>query len=264
MLAPWALPLLFLAASDPVQPVRVRYVEGLVNGFLVLRTTDGTLVADGALLQTSTTGETVTSRLVFHFKDGSIQDETVVFSQRGTFRVLSDHLIQKGPTFPRDLEAKVDVRKGSVDVRWRDKDGDKEESASERMRLPADLANGIVFTLLKNVPPGTQELAGHMLAFTPKPRVVKLAMTAEGEDSFVLSETKHRATRYRVKPELGGLTGLIAPLVGKEPPPVYVWITAGEVPAFVKFEGNMFLGGPTWRIELTSPRWPNADPPTSR
>ena len=29
----------------------------------------------------------------------------------------------------------------------------------------------------------------------------------------------------------------------------------GAAPAFVKFEGPMFLNGPPWRIELTGPRW---------
>jgi len=33
------------------------------------------------------------------------------------------------------------------------------------------------------------------------------------------------------------------------------WITTGAAPAFVKFEGAMFLNGPRWRVELRAPRW---------
>jgi hypothetical protein len=58
-----------------------------------------------------------------------------------------------------------------------------------------------------------------------------------------------------IKIDIGGLTGLIAPLVGKQPPDTHVWILQGEAPAFVKAEGPMFLGGPIWRIELASPVW---------
>ena len=29
-----------------------------------------------------------------------------------------------------------------------------------------------------------------------------------------------------------------------------------DVPAFVRFEGPLFTTGPVWRIELTSPHWP--------
>jgi hypothetical protein len=33
-------------------------------------------------------------------------------------------------------------------------------------------------------------------------------------------------------------------------------ILGGEAPAFVKSEGPLYLGGPTWRIELASSVWP--------
>jgi hypothetical protein len=33
---------------------------------------------------------------VFRFKDGSRHDETAVFSERQQFRLVRDHLIQKG------------------------------------------------------------------------------------------------------------------------------------------------------------------------
>src|SRR4029453_11923120 len=80
------------------EQVRVRHTEGLVHGFLALRTLEGTPLADGYLMQTAR-GTQVTSRLVFHFKDGSLHEETAVFTQRQQFRLLSDHLVQKGPSF---------------------------------------------------------------------------------------------------------------------------------------------------------------------
>lgn len=242
------------AAKASAQPVEVRNSEGLVHGFLVLRGPDGNAIADGALLQTTPASDQVSSRLLFHFKDGSIQDETVVFSQRRVFRALTYHLVQKGPTFPRDIDARIDAGSGRVAVRWKDRAGD-EDSKDDQMTLPDDLANGLVLTLLKNLPAGTKEIEGHMVAFTPKPRLVKLVITPAGEDPFVLGDTSHRAVRYRVRPKLGGLLGLLAPLVGKQPPDVFVWILGGDAPAFVKFEGTMFLDGPTWKMELVSPRW---------
>src|SRR5437868_11801788 len=100
-----------LASSVSGEPVAVRHTEGIVHGFLALRTLDGTLLADGDLMQTAR-GTVVTSRLVFRFKDGSIHDDTTVFSQRGQFRLLTDHLVQKGPAFPRALNMRIDVTKG--------------------------------------------------------------------------------------------------------------------------------------------------------
>src|SRR4051794_32775597 len=87
-----AIALLLVPALSPGEQVTVRSAEGLVHGFLSLRTLEGELLADGDLLQTARRGR-VTSRLVFHFKDGSLHDDTAIFSQGQQFRLISDHLI---------------------------------------------------------------------------------------------------------------------------------------------------------------------------
>ena len=135
------------------EQVAVRHPEGLVHGFLALRTQNGTTVADGELLQNAS-GDRVTSRLVFRFKDGSLSDETSVFSQRGQFRLITNRLIQKGPSFPQALEMSVDAASGRVTVHYTEDDGEQ-KVADERMELPADLANGMILTLLKNVRAGS-------------------------------------------------------------------------------------------------------------
>jgi hypothetical protein len=97
-----------------------------------------------------------------------------------------------------------------------------------------------------------------MVAATPKPRLVKLAIAAAGEDPFSTGSTARKASRYVVKVEIGGIAGLLAPLLGKQPPDSHVWILGGEAPAFVKSEAPLYFGGPLWRIELVSPVWPRA------
>jgi hypothetical protein len=84
---------------------------------------------------------------------------------------------------------------------------------------------------------------------------VKLAITSQGEEPFSIGGSSRKATHYVVKVEIGGAAGLVAPLLGKQPPDTHVWILGGEAPAFVKSEGPLFFGGPVWRIELTSPVW---------
>jgi hypothetical protein len=242
----------------PVPPlaaqVAVRHTEGVVHGFLVLRTMDGETLADGDLIQIAR-GDRVTSRLVFHFKDGSVHDETAVFSQRGRFRLLRDHLVQKGPAFPRPVDVAIDGATGQVAVRYTDDDG-KPQTATERLALPLDVANGMILTLLKNLRPDTSQATLSMVAATPRPRLVKLAITAGNEEPLSIAGSPRQAMHYIVKVEIGGLAGLLAPLLGKQPPDSHVWILDGEAPAFVKSEGPLYLGGPSWRIELTSPVWP--------
>src|SRR5689334_10957998 len=142
----WAV-LLWMSAATTAQ-VPVRHAEGLAHGFLAVRTLEGETLADGDLLQTAH-GDRVTSRLVFHFKDGSVNDETTIFSQRGRFRLISDHLIQKGPAFKHPMEMTVNGRTGNVSVRYSE-DG-KEKTANEHLDLPPDVANGFVYTILKNI-----------------------------------------------------------------------------------------------------------------
>jgi hypothetical protein len=232
----------------------VRYTEGLAHGFLVLKTLDEKLVAHGDLIQTVRAGR-VTSEVVFHFKDGSVHDETAVFSQNGRFRLLTDHLVQKGPSFPKPLDMAIDAQTGHVNTRYRDDDG-RDKVDEEQMNLPPDIANGIMIVLLKNLSRGTVQATASYVAATPRPRLVKLAVSAGGFDSFSVAGSGRRATHFVVKPEIGGVAGLIAPLLGKEPPDNHIWILEGAAPAFVKSEGPLYPGGPSWRIELVSPVWP--------
>jgi hypothetical protein len=234
------------------EPVAVRYPEGSVHGFLALRTLDGTTLAAGDLTQLAR-GDRVTIRLVFHFKDGSLHDEEAVFSQRERFRLVSDHLVQKGPAFSQPIEMVIDGT-SRVTVHYADDHGEQ-KVVVERLDLPPDLANGIIPTLLKNVRPESLPSSVSLVVATPKPRLVKLHFAVAGEDSFSTGGTAHQATHYVVKVEIGGVAGLLAPLVGKQPPDSHVWILGGEAPAFVKSEQPLYLGGPIWRIELVSPIW---------
>jgi hypothetical protein len=235
------------------EQVAVRHAEGLVHGFLSLRTLEGTLLADGDLLQ-NVRGARVTTRLVFHFKDGSLHDETAVFSQRQQFRLLTDHLVQKGPSFPQPIDMTIDAMTGQVTVRYDDHGQTKTDS--EHMDLPPDLANGIVLTMLKNGDRNAPLKSVGFIAATPKPRLVKLAISATAEEPFSTGGTTHKATHYVLKFDIGGIAGVVAPLIGKQPPDSHVWILGGEAPAFVKAEQPLYNGGPVWRIELVSPVWP--------
>lgn len=251
---------LFNSATMPAEPVTTRHTEGLVHGFLVLRTLDGVAIADGDLSQVAR-GDRVTNRLVFHFRDGSVHEETAVFSQRSNFRLLTDHLVQKGPTFEHPLDVSINAPAGQITVHSTDHNG-KETVINQHLDLPPDLANGLVFTLLKNIPSDATQTKVSMLAATPKPRLVKLAITSQGEEAFSVGGSGRKATHFVVKIELGGAARIVAPIVGKQPP--VVWILEGEAPVFVNSEGPLFYGGPVWRIELASPVWPRPQPAESK
>src|SRR5437773_282049 len=168
-----------LACAAPFQTiplaaeqVRVRHMEGLMHGFLALRTLDGKRLADGEITQVAE-GDRVTSRLIFRFKDGSIYDDTTIFSQRTAFQLLSDHLVQRGPAFEQSMETSLEASSGQITVRYQDRNG-KEKILKEQTELPSDVANGLLTTLVKHIQPDAALTTVSMVATTPKPRLVEL------------------------------------------------------------------------------------------
>jgi hypothetical protein len=238
----------------PAEPVPVRQTEGLIHGFLVLRTLNGDSLATGELIQVAN-GDRVTSELIFRFKDGSIHEETSVFSQRRIFRLLTYHLVQKGRAFKRPTDMTLNASTGQVIVHYID-DG-KEETVTGNLKLPVDVANGIVTKLLNDIDPKATKTVVSMVASTPKPRLVKFVISPEGGDSFSVGGSTLKATRYVIKVEIGGMSGVVAPIIGKQPPDTHVWMLVGKAPAFLKSEGQLYDDGPIWRIELASPVWPS-------
>ena len=83
-------------------------------------------------------------------------DETTLYTQSESLHLLSDHLIQKGPSFPRPTDMTIDTAKGQVTYH-EEKDG-KDELKTDSLSMPADLANGMVPAMLENFPRGADEV----------------------------------------------------------------------------------------------------------
>jgi hypothetical protein len=249
-----------VAAS--ASPVAVRYRAGLIHGFLVLSTLDGVAIAAGDLTQIAR-GDQVTTQVAFRFKDGSQQIETTVFSQRRDFRLVSYRMVQKGPAFKNPSDLSVTCATGQVTVRYTDNDG-KEKVANEHMALPPDLGNGLIPTLMMNIPEGTQQIEIPMVVAAPKPRLVKIVVNAQGKDAFSVVGFSREALHYVGKVDLGGVAGVVAPVIGKQPPDAQIWILGGEAPLVLRSETLSYMGGPIWRTELVSPVWPQTSAADSK
>jgi len=234
--------------------VPVRFVEGVLHGFLVLRTVDGVELAQGDLLQVNREGE-IKSRTVFLFNDGSTMDETVVFTQRRVFTMQSYHLVQRGRVFPEDTELSLERATGKYRVTTRDHKDGREKVLEGTLDLPADVYNGMIPTIAQNLHQGASETV-HLVALTPKPRVIQLEIAPANNQKILVGKLEKTAVHYVLKPRLGTLLKLFATLLGRVPPDEHLWIVVDEVPAFVRVEGPFYMKGPVWRIELTSPRWP--------
>jgi hypothetical protein len=245
--------LALLSSLAAAEPVPVRKMEGVVHGFLVLRSEGGEVLADGDLVQVPRRAG-IDSRLTFRFRDGSLHDERVVFSQKKVLRLESYHLVQKGPSFPAPMEVTLDRAKGRYEVHHTE-EGETEAKVYEgTLEIPDDAYNGMFFTLLKNIDDSALRTVS-FVGFMPEPRVVNLEVSSLGEEKFSIERSPRKAVKYALDLEVTGLTGLLAKVLGKDPAPIHTWMLPGDAPTFVRFEGFLYLGGPIWIIELTSPTW---------
>jgi hypothetical protein len=240
---------LLLPKTPTAELVRVRHFEGISFGFLVLGNLDAQPIAYGYLKQVVKNG-IVVDDLKFDFTDGSLYEEITKFTQPGEFRWISDQVVQKGPSFKQQMESWIDDASGNVTVQIID--NGKEKRTNKRLNLPADVSNGLLLTLVKNVNPSA-ETAVSMVAASSKPRLVKLNIVPAPEKTIKVGAVTHKAQHYIIKTKIGGAAGLTAPLVGKQPPDIHFWILKSEVPTFLEFEGPLSEDGPIWRIEMTAP-----------
>jgi len=233
------------------EQIPVRHIEGVTLGFLVLRNSDGEALAYGDWKQVVKTDGLVVDDLRFRFKDGSFYEEITKFTQRGRFRLVSDEVEQKGPSFKQESQSWIDVRTGTITVRT--SENGEEKTTTNHLDLPDDTANGLLFVLLKNVDPSALETTVSFVAASTKPRVVKWNISPGQEKTVKVGLIEHKAQHYVVKTKIEGAAGAIAPLVGKQPPDIHVWLVKSEAPTFLEFEGPLSQDNPVWRIELTAP-----------
>jgi hypothetical protein len=242
------LAFLSLATLHAQDPFRISQTQGELHGFLLLRSAEGKVIAHGDLIQTGH-GPRVTSELVFHFHDGSIDDETVSYIQESTFKLVTDHHVQKGPYFPTPIDITVNAD-GEIINRSTDKDG-KEKVDTSRLDLPPDVANGLIAPVLLNMVNTKSPFSLSFVAPAGKGRVVKLDISPEGKASFEAVGTQHTANVFRIKVDLGGIVGVVAPMVGKKPADIVIWVADGPAPVIVREIGQLYVGGPMISMELS-------------
>src|SRR5580693_3360849 len=129
----WAIT---LGTAAPAEPISARHIQRPMHRFMVARSEAGKIIANGEFSQV-VQGDEVMMRLTYHFVDGSIDDETTTYRQEGTFRLVRNHHIQKGPFFAKSVDFAVEASTGIATSRTTDKNG-RIHVESEHMDLPDD------------------------------------------------------------------------------------------------------------------------------
>jgi hypothetical protein len=250
-----------LTATAPADPIPVKHAQGIVHGFLTIRSAAGAAIGYGEFSQL-TEGDRITDHLVYRFRDGSIDDETTVFAQHGTFQFVSDHHIQRGPFFPKPSDLIVGAD-GTVTLHTNDQKG-KPVDSTTHIDLGPDISNGMIGTLLVNLKPDVPDFKlAVVVPAQGKARLIHFAVSSAGQQPFSVVGTPRKASVFRLTPQIGGIEGVLAPMVNKQPPNIMIWVLEGEAPLFVREVGQLSEDGPIVSIEFASASFPHqaATPP---
>jgi hypothetical protein len=236
-------------------PVAVRFPEGVTHGYLLVHSQTGETIGQGEVTQVVKETDLVENRLVIRLNDGSLHDEKVAFSQQHVFTMIRYRLVQRGPSFPEQIDVSIDRGKGEYNVRSQAGKDEKEEVLTGQFDLPNDVYNGMFVMVLKNLFKDANATVS-FLAFTPAPQIIKLQLRFVGEQTVHIGDVSTKAKQYVFKPQIGKIRQFFGKFFGKLPADFHYdcWILTDEVPGFVQFEGPLQLMGPIVRIELVSPR----------
>lgn len=243
-----------LISSARADLIKVLYPQGAAHGFVEVTTLDGKRIGTGDLQQT-VRRTVLTSRLTLRFKDGSIDDETTVFEQGNVFRLIRDSHTQHGPSFPHPSETLVDARSGLVTVT--DESGKVTRS---RLTLPPDTYNGMASAMVMNVNDSTNETSIAIAIPSSSPRIAHLELKRAGKVHFSIGDETRVGQEFILHVNLGFVAGVIAPLIGESPADYRVMVSEGPVPAFIRMEGQLYVGGPIVRIQQVSASFPSSAP----
>ena len=244
--------LAFAWCAADAAPIPVRFAEGLTRGYMLLRDTSGKILANGDLIQVAK-DDAIEKRMTFRFKDGSLYDERVTYTENGHFRLRKYELTQRGPAFEDDLEISLTAATGAYTVKKKaHKDGDVDTDEGKLDDLPDDVYNGLLMTIVKDLPKGGAVV--HFVTFSPSARVIELELLPAGEHKIAVGDLTQSALHILIKPKLGFFLKVAAKITGRDPEDLHAWVATDDVPAFVGFEGSFNTPGPTWRIEVVSPQ----------
>jgi hypothetical protein len=226
-----ALALLLVAT----EPVHVQHVPGSLHGFPSLSDQAGHVIADGELTQELERGQ-LRVHIRWTFRDGREVEET------DAFRVGAD-LVQerfawvesRGGEVSRRFE--VDFGSGQALAVTHD-DGGKESRDEEKLDLTAGRAFAGYGTALavSQLPYRREGWKGEVefVAFTPKPRSVKLEVRLDGLERVTAAGRGIPCDRVTLHPDIPFPLNLVA-----HASDAHLWFTHRAPPALVRAEQNL-------------------------
>jgi hypothetical protein len=238
----------------------LHWPEGTLRGFPVVRDAAGKQIATGTLTQWIEDGN-VHVTATYEFKDGRSVEEKTVLRQHPDLAQLRWSWEEKsGSEVQRSYS--IDFTTGHAVVHKRGEEV-REDTLDDARNLGKAFAGVGFMYAVKNLiaeleKGGEAELTA--VAFTPKPRTVKVSIRRDFEGSLAMGGRTLGAERFVVHPEIP--LAFIAKLFVKAPDQ-YLWFYKPSPPAFLRADIPLAEpSDPMIRIELIG--GPEASQPQAR
>jgi hypothetical protein len=220
-----------MCAAAPAWGVPLRWPEGTLRGFPVVRDASGRQIADGTLTQWIEDGNLHVSA-TYDFKDGRVVEEQTVLSQHPELAQLRwSWEERKGSEVQRSYS--IDFTTGHAVVHKRGEDV-REDHLDDAKNLGHAFAGVGFMYAVKNLAADLEkgsEVELTAVAFTPKPRTVKVSIRRDQEGPLTMGGRTLAAERFVVHPEIP--LAFIAKLFVKAPDQ-YLWFYKPSPPAFLR------------------------------
>ncbi len=237
---------LALLASLNAAGVEVRWIEGTLRGFPVVRDAEGRQIGDGTLTQYIEDGK-LHAQGIFDLRDGRRVREETVLDQRARLRQLFWSWKEtQGDEVLREFS--VDLTTGHATARKRT--GDGVDTWDEHLDDTKDAFVGVGFmyavkNLTERLDRG-EKIQLTAVVFTTKPRTVTVSISRDQVGELSMGGRRLGAERFVIHPEVPWIARLFV-----KAPDQYLWYYRPAPPAFLRADIPLAEpSDPTIRIEL--------------
>jgi hypothetical protein len=254
------LAVVVMCAALPAHAVPLRWPEGTLRGFPVVRDASGRQIANGTLTQWIE-DEKLHVTATYDFEDGRVVEEQTVLQQHPELAQLRwSWEERKGKEVERSYS--IDFTTGHAVVHKRGEE-DRDDHLDDARKLGRAFAGVGFMYAVKNLAADLEkggEIELTAVAFTPKPRTVTVSVRRDLEGSLAMGGRTLPAERFVVHPEIP--LAFIAKLFVKAPDQ-YLWFYRPSPPAFLRADIPLAEpSDPIIRIELIG--GPRPSEPQSR
>jgi hypothetical protein len=236
-----------VSAREPVEPIRLAYIEGDVAGFSRILSADGTKTIGFVDYRQSRRGDRLTAVRVARFDDGSSDEDRAEARVGKTLEAVRGRSIIRNTHNTPVLDVTIDVANGHIT--GFSGVGKERKTYDERAQLPSGTYWGpLIAIVAKNFDQNASDgrLVFHSVVLTPGPRVIDMEFVRG--DATVLKRPggSIAVAPLALRPTMNFI---VDPILHWLAPDTEFLLSPGTPPALARFAGPRNYAGQKIRIE---------------